>query len=312
MSIFAPPTPVQTTVFARLPDRLRLAKRSAWADANKAGEVIDSFLEGPCFDAAGNLYCTDIPHGRILRVEADGQWRVITQYDGEPNGMKVRADGRLVITDYRRGLLLCDPLTGNIEPLLARRHSESFRGLNDLTIASNGDIYFTDQGQTGLHDPSGRVYRLRASGRGDISGGSHQSGNLDLLLDNVPSPNGIVLDPTERVLFVAATRGNEVWRAPLQPDGGVSKVGRFVVLSGASGPDGLAMLPDGSLCVAHASLGAVFVFAPSSEPLWRVVSCAGDTITNIALAGADQRTLYMTESTTGSILRATLPSARAE
>ena len=74
----------------------------------------------------------------------------------------------------------------------------------------------------------------------------------------------------------------------------------------------LSLLPDGSLCVAHASLGAVFVFAPSSEPLWRVVSCAGDTITNIALAGADQRTLYMTESTTGSILRATLPSARAE
>ena len=73
-----------------------------------------------------------------------------------------------------------------------------------------------------------RVYRLRATGQ------------LDYLLANVPSPNGIVLDVAERVLFVAATRGNEGWRVPLQADGGVSKVGRFLTLSGTSGPDGLA------------------------------------------------------------------------
>jgi gluconolactonase len=297
VSLFAPPVTIETTVFARVPDALRKPVVTAWSEANKPGEIVDCFLEGPCFDAGGNLWCTDIPHGRIFRVSPAGDWSVVAEYDGEPNGMKWRPDGTLLITDYRRGLLRLDPAKGRPEPVLARRHSESFKGLNDLAIAANGDIYFTDQGQTGLHDPSGRVYRLRPSGQ------------LELLLANVPSPNGVVLDLKERALFVAATRGNEVWRVPLQADGGVSKAGRFATLGGVSGPDGLAMMEDGSLCVAHASLGAVFVFAPSGEPRWRIASCAGRTTTNMAFGGADLRTLYITESETGTILKAELPVA---
>ena len=42
--------------------------------------------------------------------------------------------------------------------------SESFKGLNDLHFASNGDLYFTDQGQTGFTIPTGRVFRLRTDG----------------------------------------------------------------------------------------------------------------------------------------------------
>ena len=49
--------------------------------------------------------------------------------------------------------------------MLARRNSERFKGPNDLVFARNGDLYFTDQGQTGPHDPMGRVYRLRPAGR---------------------------------------------------------------------------------------------------------------------------------------------------
>jgi gluconolactonase len=297
MSVFAPPAVIETTVFSRVPDALRKPVVTAWSEANKPGEIVDCFLEGPCFDAEGNLWCTDIPHGRIFRVTPAGQWRVMAEYDGEPNGMKWRPDATLLITDYRRGLLRLDPAKGVPEPVLARRHSESFKGLNDLTIAASGDIYFTDQGQTGLHDPTGRVYRLRPSGQ------------LDLLLANVPSPNGLVLDLAERALFVAATRGNEVWRVPLQSDGGVSKAGRFATLGGVSGPDGLALLEDGSLAVAHASLGAVFVFAASGEPRWRIASSAGKTTTNMAFGGADRRSLFITESATGSILRADLPVA---
>ena len=114
-------------------------------------------------------------------------------------------------------------------PILRSRNSESFRGCNDLHIASNGDIYFTDQGQTGLHDPTGRVYRLKDDGR------------LDCLIDTGISPNGLVLDPGESVLFVAMTRDNAVWRAPFMKDGSVSKVGRFCSTFGASGPDGMTM-----------------------------------------------------------------------
>ena len=124
-----------------------------------------------------------------------------------------------------------------MQKVLTSRNSESFKGCNDLHIASNGDIYFTDQGQTGLHDPTGRVYRLAASGK------------LDCLIDTGISPNGLVLDPQEAVLFVAMTRDNAVWRMPFMKDGSVSKVGRFCSMFGPSGPDGMTMDKAGRLFV---------------------------------------------------------------
>ena len=178
-------------------------------------------------------------------------------------------------------------------PVLTRRNGERFKGVNDLVFARNGDLYFTDQGQTGLHDPTGRVFRLRADGR------------LDCLLDNGPSPNGLVLSDAEDVLFVAMTRDNSVWRVPLLSDGGVAKVGRFASFHGTSGPDGLAIDPAGNLLVAHASLGAVYVLGRQGEPIARIASCRGTTVTNITLG--PHGGLFITESSSGSILYADLP-----
>ena len=50
-----------------------------WADANQGGRAIDSFLEGPSFDRQGRLYVTDIPFGRIFRIEPDGAWTFLSQ-----------------------------------------------------------------------------------------------------------------------------------------------------------------------------------------------------------------------------------------
>lgn len=296
MLAFAAPALVETEVFARLPDHLRRpGARSAWAEANKPGEAVDSFLEGPAFDGEGRLYVVDIPHGRILRVSASGEdWTVVAEYDGEPNGLTLHPDGHLLVADYRRGLVAVDPANGAVRPVLERRNGEGFKGLNDLCLGPDGAVYFTDQGQTGLHDPTGRVYRLRPDG------------GLDRLLDNGPSPNGLALAPGGRVLFVAMTRDNAVWRAPLAADGGLAKVGRYCTFFGTSGPDGLAFDGEGRLVVAHASLGAAFVVAPDGEVVARVRSCTGPTCTNVAFRDPGRRELFITESSTGTILRARL------
>ncbi len=296
--MFAPPQVLPTEVFATVPERLRVRDRpTSWARANRPGQEVSCFIEGPSFDRAGNLYIVDIPYGRILRISPQGDFTVVAQYDGEPNGLKIHKDGRIFITDYRNGLMQLDPATGKVTPHLLRIHSESFKGLNDLVFASNGDIYFTDQGQTGMHDPSGRVFRLSAEGR------------LTCLLDNVPSPNGIVLNLSETILFVAATRGNCVWRVPLTSDGGVTKVGIQVQLSGGVGPDGIALDEAGNLAVAHVGMGCVWLFSAKGEPLYRIESCRGDAMTNMAYGGPDNKTLYITESESGSVLTARLSVA---
>ena len=242
-----PPQVIEARVLTRVPDSFRRKQRTDWADANKPGHEVDCFIEGPTFDRAGNLYIVDIPFGRIFRITPKLEWSLAVQYDGWPNGTAMHRDGSLWIADYRRGLLRLPREGADPIPVLGHRNSESFKGVNDLTFDFEGNCYFTDQGQTGLHDPSGRVYRLRAHGQ------------LDIVIAGVPSPNGVALDATGKFLFVAVTRANQVWRGPILADGAISKVGAFRTFFGPSGPDGMAVDVDNRLVVAHASMGGAFV-----------------------------------------------------
>lgn len=296
--MFAPPPVVEPSVFTRLPDMFRKPEPiSEWHRHQPGVLPAHSLLEGPSFDLDGNLYCVDIPWGRVFRIDPAGGFTLIAEYDGEPNGLKIHRDGRIFIADYKNGIVTLDPSTGKVEPVLARVRLERLKAVNDLVFASNGDMYFTDQGLTGLHDPTGRVFRMRADGR------------VDCLLDNIPSPNGIVLDPSESVLYVAVTRANAIWRVPLMRDGSVAKVGTFIQLSGGGGPDGLAIDEEGNLAVAHIGIGAIWLFSASGEPMLRVQSKHGRHTTNMAYGGPDRRTLFITESETGTILRAEMPVA---
>jgi gluconolactonase len=238
--------------------------------------------------------------------------------------MAMHRDGSLWITDYRQGLLklsgeqlkkhvmrtypslkVADPsLTGadpslnetdrslvKPEPILLHRLSESFRGLNDLCFDRQGICYFTDQGQSGLHDPSGRVYRRFPDGR------------LECILQQVPSPNGIAVDDGQPALYVAVTRANQLWRSPLLEHAALSKVGAFQSFFGSSGPDGLALDEEHGIVVAHASLGAAFhlnrkgaithVYQAPEEPA---------SITNAAFRPGGSHDLVLTESLSGSVL----------
>ena len=296
--MFNAPQLIEAEVFTEMPSKYRITEVSAERLASgRSVPAHGCFLEGPSFDRAGNLYVTDIPFGRVFRISPEGEWELIVQYDGEPNGLKIHKDGRIFITDYKNGLMQLDEKKGVVTPLVARYNAERFKGLNDLFFAGNGDLYFTDQGQTGLQDPSGRVYRLRAEGR------------LELLIDCVPSPNGLVLNNAENILYVAATRNNAVWRLPLLPDGTVSRTGIYIQLTGGRGPDGMAIDENDGLAVAHPDMGAVWIFSGRGEPLYRVQSPKSDVVTNCAYGGSDRKTLYIVDSEGGFVLKAKLPTA---
>lgn len=292
--MYAAPPIVEADVFACLPAALSQPERqSAWTQARQHRSP-GAFLEGPAFDREGTLYCTDIPFGRIFRIDADGQFSLVRAYDGEPNGMKIRADGRAIIADHRLGLLALDLRTGSIVPLLERAWGEAFKGLNDLIFAANGDLYFTDQGQSGLQDPSGRLFRLSAGGV------------LECVLDGIPSPNGLAFAPGESVLYLNVTRANAIWRVPLDRHGHASKVGVFIQMSGGGGPDGLAVDCEGNLVVAGPGTGSVWVFSPSGEPILRIKSPGGRP-TNLAFGGPDRRTLFITDAGNSTILSHRMP-----
>lgn len=290
------PVRMEARMLTRMPDAMRRPEPSEWGIANRPGHVVDSFLEGPCFDAAGNLYLVDIPHGRILRIDSDLRWHCVHEGPGWPNGLALHPDGSLWVADYRLGIRRFDPARRQIETVLGHRNTESFKGVNDLVFDRLGRLYFTDQGQTGLHDPTGRVYRMGTAGR------------LDMMLSNAPSPNGLAVSEDMRVMFVAMTRANQVWRGPIQPDGSLTKMGALQTFFGTAGPDGLAIDRHGRLLVAHASLGGVFVLNDLGEVTHMLCSpWPRAAVTNVACwPGRDA--VVMTESLTGAVLVADLPT----
>src|SRR5256885_15611928 len=109
--------------------------------------------------------------------------------------------------------MLLDAKSGKIETYRPTTFSEGFKGLNDLHFADNGDLYFTDHGQTGIADPSGRVYRLRANSE------------LQGLGANAPPPNGITLNKSNTHVYVAITPSQQTCRLPLMAGGTPPKTG---------------------------------------------------------------------------------------
>ena len=302
--MFAAPPRIEADVFVKIPDEIGIiGRKSHWAQIQFGGAVTPTFLEGPSFDRAGNLWVVDIPWGRLLKITPRGEVSVGAEYDGEPNGLKFHKDGRAFICDHKQGIMVFDPRTGVVQPFLERASLERFKATNDLAFASNGDMYFTDQGQTSLADPTGRLYRLRAD-----------TGRLECLLDNIPSPNGLVLNKAENVLFLAVTRANAIWKITLLASGDIAKVGTYIQMSGGNGPDGLAIDEDDNLAVCHVGFGAVWLFSAKGEPMLRIDAPAiggvpGLMTTNCAYGGPGNKTLYITESKTGAVLSARMPVA---
>ena len=294
--MYAAPPAIEAEVFATVPERFHRTGPNRWIDVQFNGATEPVFLEGPAFDRDGTLWVVDIPWGRLFRIAPDGSMECALDYDGNPNGLAFHRDGRLFIADAAKGILAFDPRTGALETILDHVLLQPFRGLNDLTFADNGDLYFTDQGQTGLHDPTGRVFRLRAD-----------DGRLECLINNVPSPNGLVLNKAGTILYLAVTRDNAVWRLPLVKGGLVTKVGVQIQLSGGTGPDGLAMDDEDNLVICHTGLGSAWLFSSVGEPMLRIRAPHGRHTTNCAFGGPGNKRLFITEG--DNVLVADMPVA---
>lgn len=288
----------EAELFTRLPEALHwTGEPTDWVRTTRPGQRLHSFLEGPCFDADGHLWLADVPYGRLFRIAPDGSWQLAFAYDGEPHSLRPRGDGTWLVVDYRHGLLVCDPAAQKVTTLCGRVNTEPFRGLSDLTLAPNGDVWFTDSGRSSLSDPTGRVYRLR---QGETK--------PELILANVPYPNGIALSPDGKLVYLAATRANAIWRFMAEaPDPAWPMVGTFLQLSGGLGPDGLAVDASGRLAIAQAQAGRLYLVDALGDPL-AVVHTPGGLWTTACAFSPDQSTLFIVEAQTGSVFR--VPMAR--
>lgn len=293
------------------------AQSFAWPEGLRLeGRV--AFTEGPAWHAASeSVFFTDIENNRIMRRMKDGTFQVYRQPSGKANGLMFDAEGRLHACEGGDKRVTRTELDGTITVLAANFGGKAFNGPNDLALAADGSVYFTDprygpwEGMQILDDegrPVEGVYRIAPDGA-----------VTRIITHEVDRPNGIVISPDGKRLYVAdnvnsgpnnGVGGNrKLWRFDFREDGGVDPASRKLLFDWGTerGPDGMCWGPDGNLYVTAGLLfpnlpvesaekypAAVYVIDPGSGELVRTLPVPEDMITNCTFGGADGRTLFVT------------------
>ncbi|WP_442498024.1 SMP-30/gluconolactonase/LRE family protein [Methylobacter sp. sgz302048] len=255
--------------------------------------VKDGFngTEGPVGLADGSLLFTETNANRIVRIAPDNTVSTFLENTNGANGLAVNANGELVavqVVNTRVGVIHPQ---GQEKTIVDNFDGQPFQRPNDLVLAKNGGIYFTDSGtRPTKENPNPPVSK---PGLFYIT----PAGSLTRLANDIERPNGVQLSPDEKVLYVANTQGEHVLAYDIAADGSIQNKRNFAKLEGwkntengwSSGADGLAVDAEGRLYVA--SNAGIEVFSSKGEALG--VIPVPKKPQNLAFAGKDKKTLYV-------------------
>ena len=257
------------------------------AAGTKIEFIKDGFdgAEGPAPLPDGSMIFSEIDGNRITKVAQDGSTSPFVEPSGDSNGIGFDATGRLIATqntEGKTGIAVVYP-PGSETFLASDYEGEPFDRPNDLVIAKNGGVYFTDPGpQRIFYIPPGGKAVLAADGK----------------KDGITRPNGIQLSPDEKTLYVNDIRGEYMVAYDVQSDGSLTNKRNFAKYVGvetrpeggfAAGADGMAV--DGAGNVYTTSNAGVDVFDSQGMHLGTIHTPRHPQ--NLAFAGPDKKTLYL-------------------
>ena len=222
------------------------AKNNALAKA----QVIEAGQgpEGIAFDAKGRLH-TGLHNGDIMRQKPNGGFERVGNTGGRPLGMDFDARGQLIIADALAGLISMAP-DGTMKTLATDFEGKRMLFVDDLAIARDGKIYFSDASQRHAYGSDIiEVFERRPSGRLMVYNPRDKS--LTVLLDDLYFANGVALSQGEAFVLVNETFDHRIMRYWLEgPKAGTSDV-FFDNLPGYI--DNITEGPNGSFWVAVVS-----------------------------------------------------------
>ena len=244
------------------------------------------FADGPCTDADGNFYFSDLKGNAIFKIAIDGA--KTTLIEEAASGLKFGPDGRLHACQGAKKRLIAIDLASKAIDVLADDVQP-----NDLAVTHRGHIYFTETGKQEVIfvDPKTKEKRVVDTG--------------------LAAPNGITLSPDQGTLAVSEYRGGSVWAFRIEPDGALTGRTPYMTMrlpidnkgefkfndappfKKESGGDGMTSDETGRYFVATA-LG-VQVFDPTGRLCGVVPGPPGSrSLTSCALAGPGRAYLYVT------------------
>ena len=230
-------------------------------------------------------------HDGILRADLSDNVSTFIENSNQTNGMGWDLQGRLISVQRARGNekvgVLYPP--DKVATLADNYQGKPFDALNDMALDKRGGVYFTDTQGIYYLPPGGSTTRI---------------------IDEVPRPNGVVLSPDERTLYVHNKDGVYMLAFDVAPDGTISNRRNFARYKSVripghkdpawdedNGADGMAVDSEGR--VYAATNCGVEVFSPRGELLGVIPvqwGAENDNIRhpqNLAFGGPDRMTLYM-------------------
>src|SRR5215471_6820311 len=302
------------------------------AKLERVASGFDKWTEGPVWTPAGTLLFAVIPANLIEQWSEEKGSQVFMERSGytgsapyggpEPgsNGMTLDRDGRVSVAGHARRnvwrLEKLDP-SATITVLADSYQGKKLNSPNDLVYRSDGSLYFTDPPYglptQGDNDPLKElkvngVYRI-PNARQQKPGAPPAREGLELVIKDLPRPNGIVFSPDEKFLYIADS-GKKNWLSyRVHPNGSVSDGKLLLDGSGQKapgGPDGIRVDKNGNIY--GAGPGGVWIISPEGKHLGTIK--IPEVVSNVAWGDQDAKTLYITASTSLYRIKLSIPGVR--
>lgn len=216
----------------------------------------------------------------------------VTVPDSGTNGLAIDFKGNVLgcsqgNSQMAQAIVTVNLSAGTVSPFITTDASgRHFNSPNDLTVRTDGTIYFTDPD----YQIAGRANETGIKGVYRVS----PSNVVSVIDSSFNEPNGIALSPDETVLYVADTAANTISKFTVLADGSTSGKATFASMTA---PDGDAIDCAGNVYWASNNTpGKVYVFSPSGTQLGTFSLGTTDKPTNVAFGGADHKTLYVSTS----------------
>lgn len=257
----------------------------AQADYSKLQEIkpvqyarAPGYSEGPTWIKGDLFFCS----GALLRVNKEG--RVEKFLDINPAGTVLKADGHLLICDNKHKAILDYSPDGSLQVLADAFENKPLNSLNDLTLDTKGNIYWTDPSGSSLQKPVGNIFKLTPEGV------------VTKVATGLAFPNGLDVDPQGKFLYLIESQSKKILRYALPMEGKPFPEPELFYDLGGSGGDGCAFDQQGNLWVAdfqrpESKQGRILILSPDKKVLGHI-NIPAQVVSNIAFGGANHDEIF--------------------
>lgn len=225
-------------------------------------------------------------------------------YDGA-NGLSIDKEGRIIVATFIGRSIVRIEKNGKRTLLADQYQGKHLGGPNDVVVKTDGSIYFSDTraGVRGRgHDPKEDlppqgIYMIR-------------NGKVSLVVDDIPTPNGLAFSPDEKYLYANGSGRNYIRRYLVQPDGTVSHSELLIDLSADKTPgvtDGMKVDVQGNIY--SSGPGGIWIISPEGKHLGTIL-VHGQNVTNLCFGDPDYKALYITDNASLFKIRVKTPGHR--